>query len=179
MKFHHPLFAANRELKNHPNRKCFPNLSVLLKATSIFQMFKAKSALQTFNYTAARAGSPRLRYGSHHKEIQSKEHTELQELLCQAAGKEQHRRIPHVGGNSSHSCISVQDLLTPLEIKPNMTQAERSATTLTIPASLSNSSPLKDDFCHFSYSHRPDFWEGSWTKLYTDVYEQPKGKHSI
>lgn len=67
-----------------------------------------------------------------------------------------------------------------------MTQAERSATTLiptlTIPASLTNSSPLKYYFSHFSSpprSHRSDFWEGSWTKLYTDVYEQPKGKHSI
>lgn len=103
---------------------------------------------------ATRAGSPRLRYGSHHKEIHSKKHPQLQELLCQAAGKEQHRRIPLVGGNSSHSCISVQDLFMPLEIKPNMTQAERSATTLiptlTIPASLSNSSPLKYYFSHFS-----------------------------
>lgn len=132
---------------------------------------------------AARAGSPRPRYD---REKQSKKHPQLQELLCRAASKKQHRRIPHVGGNSSHSCISVQDLLIPLEIKPNMTQAERSATTLTptltIPASLSNSSPLKYYFCHFSSPrrpHRPDFWEGSWTKLYPDVYEQAKGKHSI
>lgn len=156
MKFQHPLFAANRELKNHPNRKCFPNSSVLLKATSIFQMFKVKSAIQTFNYTAARVGNPRLRYGSHHKETQQEAHTAPGAPLpgCRYRTAQEG---PTCRGNSSHSCISVQDLLTPFEIKPNMTQAGRSATTLTIPASLSNSSPLKYDFCHFSSSHRADF----------------------